>query len=244
MLSRWFINDTMKAGGYRLKGHAEKDFWSWVTSWAVAIDKPSDIGHSDAGFVLPRLNIVNHVVASDPTKDKGDALFRVADVSATGLHREMRITAPDRAAKLAEIVGTTQDPFLLWCNTDYEAEEIHSRVEGCVEVKGSETVKAKEEKLLAFSSGDIKRLLTKPSIAGFGMNWQHCNQMAFVGLSYSYEQIYQAIRRCWRYGQTSDVTAHIISADSEGPVLQAILEKQKAHEKMKSAMVAAMKGEI
>jgi hypothetical protein len=243
MLSRWFLNDTMKAGGYRLKGHAEKDFWNWVASWATAIDKPSDMGFEDGGFTLPPLKIENHVVQSDPTIDAGGKLMRVADMSATGLHREMRITASARADKLAEIVTGTDGPWILWCNTEYEADEIRRRIPEAVEVKGSDTTAVKESRLLGFAAGEFRLLLTKPSIAAFGLNYQHCNQMAFVGLSYSYEQLYQAIRRSWRYGQTKPVTAHIISADSEGPVLKSILEKQRAHERMKAAMVAAIKGE-
>lgn len=243
MLSRWFLNDTMKAGGYRLKGHAEKDFWNWVASWATAVDRPSDMGFSDNGFILPPLKIKNHIVQSDPTIDSGDKLMRVADMSATGLHREMRITAPARADRLAEIVNAADGSWILWCNTEYEAEEIRRRIPEVVEVKGSDSTAVKEERLLGFTRGDFRIILSKPSIAGFGLNWQHCNQMAFVGLSYSYEQLYQAIRRSWRYGQTKPVTAHIISADSEGPVLKSILEKQRAHERMKAAMVAAIKGE-
>jgi len=241
MLSRWFVNDTMKAGGYRLKGHAERDFWRWVGSWAVAIDKPSDIGFSDEGYILPELTIHNHIVQADISINAGDQLFRIADVSATGLHREMRLTAEARAGRLAELVAKSEDPWVLWCNTDYEASEIVSKVPDVIEVKGPESVEAKERKLLGFTKGEFGRILTKPSIAGFGLNWQHCRQMAFVGLSYSYEQMYQAIRRSYRYGQVKPVSIHIISADTEGPVLQAVLRKEADHKKMKAALVAAMK---
>jgi hypothetical protein len=209
----------------------------------VAVDRPSDLGFNDGAFQLPKLHIVNHVIQSDPTIDAGDKLIRVADLSATGLHKEMRITAEARAEKLAELVNAKPGPWLLWCNTEYKAAEIRKRLPEAVEVKGSDTVASKESRLLGFAAGEFRVLLTKPSIAAFGLNYQHCNQMAFVGLSYSYEQLYQAIRRSWRYGQTQEVTAHIISADSEGPVLKVILEKQKAHERMKAAMVAAIRGQ-
>lgn len=245
MLSRWFLNDTMKAGGYRLKTHAAKDFWRWVSSWSVAIDRPSDIGFPDDGFNLPPLHIIEHIVHVDHGVDAGGMLFRSSDLSATSLHREMRLTAPDRAAHVADLVhGKPDVPWLVWCNTNYEAEELMKRLPArFVEVRGEETAAAKEEKLNAFSSGAVRGLVSKPSICGFGMNWQHCRDMAFVGLSYSFEALYQAIRRSWRYGQTESVNAHMVMADTEGPVLETIRRKQRQHEEMRTEMVNIM-GEV
>jgi len=240
MLMRWFLNDTMKAGGYRLKGHAEADYWRWVASWSVCMEKPSDLGFSDDGWVMPALNIHEEVVAVDQSINANGQLFRVADVSATGLHREMRLTAPARAARVAEIIGDSKEPWCIWCNTNYEADELMRVIDGAIEVRGDERTEAKEEKLLGFTNGAFQRIVTKPSIAGFGMNWQHCNKHIFCGLSYSYEQFYQAVRRSWRFGQTRPVDAYMVIAETEGPVLKTIREKQKKHEEMKAAMVHAM----
>lgn len=242
MISRWFVNDTMKAGGYRLKKHAEKDYWRWVAGWSVCFEKPSDLGHSDEGFSIPPLQIHEHIVNVDPTEATDDGmLIRASKLSSTSLHREMRLTARARALQTAALVNNTKDPWVIWCNTDYEADELNEAVESAIEVRGSEPNRRKEEKLEAFGQGREFRIITKPKIAAFGLNWQHCHDMAFVGLSYSYEQLYQAIRRSWRYGQTCPVNAHIIMADTEGPVLETIRRKQKQHLEMKAEMVSAMK---
>jgi hypothetical protein len=240
MLSRWFLNDTMKAGGYRLKHSGEGDFWAWVASWAIALEKPSDIGFEDDGFILPKLNIQQHTVYCDPTIDAGDMLIRAGDMSATSLHREMRITAHLRAERVAEMVNGSSEKWIVWCNTNYEADELTAMIPEGIEVRGSESADEKERKLSEFTLKQHRVIITKPSIAGFGLNWEFVHNMAFAGLSYSYEQLYQAMRRAWRYGQTKEVHAHIVTADSEGPVLQTILTKQKAHERMKIQMVNAM----
>jgi len=232
----------MKAGGYRLKRHAEHEYWRWVASWAKSLDKPSDLGYSDEGFILPPLDFIEHIVRVDQTEAAGDRLIRNVDLSATGLHREMRLTAPYRADRVAELVASDpSEPWVIWCNTDYEADELRHRMPGAVEVRGNEKPEAKEQKLNDFSHGRIHRLITKPSIAGFGLNWQHCARMAFVGLSYSFEQLYQAIRRTWRYGQTRRVQAHLVVAETEGAVLETIRTKQRQHERMKQGMVNAMR---
>jgi len=242
MLARWFINDTMAAGNYRLKRHAERDFWRWVHSWAVSLETPSDLGeYDDEGYILPELTLEQHIVAVDHRVGSSGRLFRDGSLNATELHREMRLTAADRAARVAEIVHSSSGTWLVWCNTNYEADHLVKMIPEALEVRGSESAVAKERKLLDFSEGRARILITKPSLAGFGLNWQHCHQMAFVGLSYSYEQLYQAVRRCWRYGQTEEVTAHIVTAESEGSVLAGIRRKQADHQRMKHAMVEAMR---
>lgn len=245
MLSRWFLNDTMKAGGYRLKGHAVKDFYRWMATWAVSLTKPSDIGFDNKGFDLPPLDIIQHTVAVDTTIASEGKLFRSPDLSATGLHAEMRLTAPVRAAKVAEIVEKEPDEqWLIWCNTDYEADELSDRVLRMTEIRGGGGPRAQDKKaeiMLGFADGTVARLCSKPSICGFGMNWQSCARIIFVGLSYSYEQLYQAIRRCWRFGQKRKVIVHIVCAETEGPVLQSIERKRKDHESMKAEMIIAMK---
>lgn len=237
MLARWFVHDSMNTSEWRLKKHAREDFWKWVASWAVAIRMPSDLGDSDEGYILPPLELVRHTVEVDAPEDR---LFADASLSATELHKEMRRTVEERAAKVLEIVSEDPDnQWLIWCNTDYEAKAI-SALMNVTEVSGSMSSSLKEDRLLGFSHGAVVRLLTKPSIAGFGMNWQNCNRMVFVGLSYSYEQMYQAIRRCWRFGQTLPVVAHIVTADSEWSVLESIERKQESHEQLVKEMVRLM----
>jgi hypothetical protein len=240
MLSRWFLNDTMKAGGYRLKKHGAKDFWRWVASYSVCVEKPSDIGYSDDGWVMQPLRFHEHIVPVDYSVATDGMLFRVPNLNATGLHKEMRLTAHGRARSVAELVDDTPGAWIIWCNTNYEADELTSMLPAAVEVRGDESMEAKERKLLQFGSGDYQQIITKPSIAGFGLNWQHCHNMAFAGLSYSYEQLYQAVRRSWRYGQTKPVNAHMFMAETEGPVMAVLRDKQKRHEEMKREMVGAM----
>lgn len=241
MISRWFINDTMQAGSYRLKGHAEADFWRWVSGWAVSLSKPSDLGFDDAGFILPPLYIHTHVVEVDLTADRGDQLFRTPELSSTKLHEEKRRTVGERAAQVADLVHETPGAWVVWCDTDYEADALKQRIREAIEVRGSMPLAEKERNLERFSTGEARVLITKPRICGFGMNWQHCSQMAFVGLSYSYEALYQALRRSWRFGQQDPVAAHVVMAESEGPVLETIRRKQADHEEMKRAMTTAMR---
>ena len=242
MLSRWFLNDTMKAGGYRLKSHALKDFYRWMATWAVSLGNPSDIGFPDEGYTLPELDILQHVVAVDTTIATDGKLFRSPDLSATGLHSEMRLTAPARAQKVADIIASAPDErWCIWCNTEYEAEELRKRIPDLVEVKGSDSRKYKEQTILDFADGKINRFLSKPSICGAGLNLQVCHNLIFVGLSYSYEEFYQAIRRFWRFGQTHKVNCHVVCADTEGPVLATIERKKRDHESMKAEMILAMR---
>lgn len=241
MLSRWFINDTMKAGGYRLKGHAADDFWKWVASWAVAITKPSDIGGSDDGYELPELIRNEHVVEEMPEPEPG-MLFANYELSATNVHRQKRSSVRQRAAKVAELVASEpSEPWIIWCDTNYEADELRNMIPETADIRGSDSPKDKESKLLAFSDGTVNRLITKPTVAGFGMNWQHCRRVAFIGLSYSYEQYYQAVRRCWRFGQTEPVHCHIVMAEGEHAITQANNRKATEHRRMTMSMADAMR---
>lgn len=250
MLSRWFLNDSMKAGGYRLKQHAASDFWRWIASWAVGIDRPSDLGFDDTGYDLPELKMIQHIVHVDQTAGAGyddsgqGRLVRKADLSATSIHTEMRFTAPTRAQRVAELVAEQcAEPWLVWCNTDYEADELVERIPDAVDVRGSTRAALAEDRLVGFAESRYRVLETKPSIAGFGLNYQHCARMAFTGLSYSWEQFYQGLGRCHRFGQLREVEAHVVIAETEGPVLETINRKQKQHLEGRAAMVAALKSE-
>lgn len=247
MLSRWFIADQQNMGKYRLKRAAIAPYWEWVASWARCIEKPSDVGFSDDGYILPELITRRHVIEADVTSETGHEkdgqarLFRIPEMSATSIHREKRKTAGLRADRVAELVAAEPgETWIVWCDTDYEADELIKRIPDAVEVRGSMPVAVKERKIDAFSKGETRVLVTKPSVAGYGLNWQHCARVAFVGLSFSYESYYQAVRRCYRFGQARPVHVHTVCADTEAAIGQAIARKAGDHEMMKREMVSAM----
>lgn len=239
MISRWFLNDTMKAGGYRLKKHAAKDFWRWVASWAVSVTMPSDLGYSDEGYVLPKLRTESHTVTVDITSDTDGRLIRVPDMSSTAIHRELKRTTTDRAAKVADIVAAPGQ-WLVWCHSDYEADALLKAIPEARDIRGSQTEAAREATLNDFTDGRLRVFISKPQLSGFGMNWQHCNQVAFVGLSYSFESYYQAIRRVWRFGQQRPVVCHIVQAETEGALIATIDSKEREFRSMRKEMTAAM----
>lgn len=242
MLARWFVNDIMGNMTWRLKAHAVKDFWRWVASWALVLRSPADLGYDSTGYDLPPLNI-EHVTIPTSGIHLDGALFPDASLSATNLHQVLRQTAPIRAKRAAELIsGDPLASWLLWTHTNYEADEIRQIIE-TEEVRGSDTDEHKERLLLGFADGSVTRLLTKPSLAGFGMNWQVCHNMIFVGMDYSYEKFYQAVRRCWRYGQREPVNVFLLATDMEWRLFDALAKKQAAHTTMQNEMIAMMKEE-
>lgn len=239
MLTRWFTNDTQHARVLRLKAHAEADFWDWVASWAICMRTPSDLSpdYDDTGYDLPPLQMRQEIVRLDLTTGAEDGqLFRAPSMSAASLHREMRLTAPVRAARVAEIVNASPETWLVWCHTDYEADELMARIPDAVEVRGSQALAVKERTLRAFITGEARVLVSKPSVTGYGLNLQHCAHVAFVGSSYSFESQYQAIRRVWRFGQTRAVECVMVAGETEGPVIQTVQRKIAQHEQMSAAM--------
>lgn len=247
MLSRWFVTDQREMGRYRLKRAAVRPFWEWVASWARCVSRPSDLGFSDDGYVLPDLCVSRHVIHADRSADAGSErdgqgrLFRMPDLSATAIHREKRLTAQARAEQVAALAALEPDEsWIVWCDTDYEADALAAAMPDAVEVRGSMPADRKEERLDAFSRGQVRVLISKPSVAGFGLNWQHCARVAFVGLSFSYESYYQAVRRCWRFGQTRPVNVHVVAADTEAAIGAVVSRKAGDHEAMKREMAAAM----
>jgi hypothetical protein len=234
-------------GRYRIKKPGVTDFWRWVSSWARCVSKPSDLGFSDDGYDLPPMVVHQHIVKADTSVDAGSEkdgqarLFRIPDTSATSIHREKRLTADARADLIADVV--TKEPgeaWIVWCDTDYEADALTARIPGAVEVRGSMDPDLKEERLTAFATEQVRILVTKPAIAGHGLNLQHCARMAFVGLSFSYEQYYQAIRRCYRFGQKRAVDVHVAGSDTEAAIWNVVSRKAGDHEGMKAAMTRAM----
>jgi len=241
MLATYFINDTFNTGDWRLKKHAEASFWRWLASWAACVSKPSDIGFDDKGYDLPKLNLETITVHVDESASTGEDLFRIATLSATTMHREMKLTSGPRADEVARLVNHSTEPWIVWCNTNDEADALIERIPHAIEVRGSDTPERKQKALADFSEGRSRIIITKPSIAGFGLNWQHCRNVAFVGLSYSFEDFYQALRRSYRFGQTREVNAYIVQAQTEGAILRAIETKINQHKTMQENMKLAAK---
>ena len=239
MLCTYFINDTFNTGDWRLKKHAENEFWKWLASWAACISKPSDLGFDDTGYDLPELHMKDITVAVDQSEETGDDLFRIATLSATTMHKEMRLTCPARCDAVAKMVNNSSETWIVWCNTNLEADELKKRIPGAIEVRGSDKPEVKRKRLADFSHGDVRVIITKPSIAGFGLNWQHCWNVAFVGLSYSFEDFYQALRRSYRFGQTREVNAFVVQAETEGAIIKSIQRKIKQHQTMQESMKKA-----
>jgi superfamily II DNA or RNA helicase len=241
MLSRWFISDQTTMGGYRLKGHAQESFWEWVASWARAATLPSDLGGDDEGFVLPPLQYEIHTITADITQDVPDGmLFRIPDGSATTIHREKRLTMEDRVARAAELANAATGPVIVWCETNSESSALAQSIPDAIEVHGSMSPDAKVAALDAFTFGERRVIVSKPKLAGLGLNWQHANTVIFASVSHSYEQHYQAVRRAWRFGQTQPVKCHVIISDTETAIWNNVQRKAADHQRMKRAMAQSM----
>jgi len=223
MRAKFFVNDTSHPDKWRLKGHAKDEFYRWLSQWSVAIRKPSDLGFYDRKFVLPPLNIHHHIVDSRPPV--GELFVRPAQTLAEQRQAKRR-SLSDRVAKVAEIANTTNDQVLIWVSQNDESDAIRQDVIGCVEIKGADSDDHKTNSMMDFAAGKIRALVTKPSIAGFGMNWQQCHTMIFTGITHSFEQYYQAVRRCWRFGQKRPVDAHLVYSENEGAVIENLERKE------------------
>jgi superfamily II DNA or RNA helicase len=242
MLSRFFINDAATASQeWRLKHHAVVPFWNWMASWSRMAQLPSDLGDKDDGFVLPPLNITRHKAAESAPRVSG-GLFGDEIVSATNMHEVKRHTASARAAIAADLTQG-DEPWVIWVDTDYEADAVRAALKDTAkvaEVRGSMSPEAKEAGILGFADGSVRVLITKSSICGFGLNWQHCANTVFVGRSFSYESWYQAVRRFWRFGQKETVNVHLVVAEGEDTIARVIDRKADDHATMKRAMREAM----
>lgn len=248
MLSKWFINDTSTASQeWRMKGHAVEDFWSWVASWSRCATLPSDLGGDDTGYILPAVDEHIHTVAADRSDGRsadvyGQSLFfRIPEMSATSFHQEKRLTMRDRCDRASVLANAHSNPVTVWCETNDESAMLTAMIDGAVEVRGDQTPEEKERHLLGFSAGDFRVIVTKPKLAGFGVNWQHCAHAVFASISFSYEQHYQAVRRSHRFGQTQRVVNDIVIADTEAVILRVLHGKAEKHQEMKHRMADAMR---
>ena len=236
MLAAYFVHDQ---DGWRLKGHAINPMIKWMATWAVALRRPSDIGGDDTGYILPGLNIQSHLIPV-PIQQDGQ-LFATDLGGVSGRAQVRKETMADRVAKTAELVAAEPDePWLIWCGLNAEADAITKAIPGAVNVHGSLTPEEKADLLMQFADGKIRVLVTKPSIASMGMNWQHCARMVFCGLSDSYEAYYQCIRRCYRYGQQRIVDVHIVLAELESQIAHNVANKEAKASEITLALTAEM----
>lgn len=234
-------SDEFRNGNWRFRGHAERDFWRWVCSWSRAIRKPADLGFPDGDFKLPGLTTTEHVVKA-VTKNP-DALFDMPAMTLEEQREERRRTIGERCEMVARLVSETAKPAVVWCHLNEEGRRLRQAIAGSVEVSGDDADERKEEAFIAFERGEIRVLVTKPTIAGFGLNWQHCAHETFFP-SHSFEQWYQAIRRCWRFGQKSPVQVDVVCSEGESGVLANLRRKAEACERMFARLVELMNQEL
>ena len=239
IIALFFTQDGNTTHKWRLKGHAREAFWRWLGSWAVAMRRPEDLGYPGDAFVLPELHLHEHVV--EHTTPADGFLFALPVSTIQDRRESRRNTIGARVARLAELVeARPNEKWLVWCDLNAEAEAVRKGINGFVEVRGADSLKQKEEVLAGFATNGVMRLVTKPTIAGFGVNWQCCRNVAFLGLSDSYEQFYQAVRRCWRFGQTRPVDVHVVISSTDGPVRMNIERKERQSREMFAKLVANM----
>lgn len=243
MITRFFKQETSKdhlgwgRTKYRIRGHAETDFWRWICSWSRAVRKPSDLGFDDVDFKLPQLNVETHVVTSNMKRP--GFLIDLPAITLEEQREERRRTIPERCEKAADLVSRTKKPAVVWCHLNDEGDLLTQSIRGAVQVSGADKDEAKEEAFEGFANGQIRVLVTKPSIAGFGLNWQHCNHQTFFP-SHSFEQWYQSVRRCWRFGQKNPVTVDVVTSEGEASIIANMQRKADAANEMFANLVRLM----
>ncbi len=248
MLSRFFKREKAfvklyNAGGQggEMRPHAAREFWRGVCSWARALRSPSDMGFDDNGFKLPALNVKGHVVKA--SKPRPGLLFDIPAIGLDEQRADLRHTIGERCEMSAELINAHKRPAVAWCNLNEEGDRMEKLINGAVQVSGADPEERKEEVFMGFIKGDIRVLVTKPTIGGFGLNLQHCAHETFFP-SHSYEQYYQAVRRCWRFGQERAVTVDMITTDGQENVLKNLQQKADKANEMFSQLVALMRNEL
>lgn len=238
MLSMFFVHDGGSTSEWRLKGHAEEEFFKWLGTWAVTMRMPSDFGYDDGAFILPPMHIHHHMIETPQTSN--DSLFSGEALTLTDQRRSKRSSLQMRVETLAELANSTNEPWVIWCELNDEGDALENAISESVQVAGSDTLEQKESRMLGFADGSIRVLISKSSICGFGMNWQHCANVGHVGITHSWEQWKQANARCWRFGQTRPVNVHMVYADTEAPIMRNLERKGKDADRMMDAMIRQM----
>ena len=254
MLSEFFVHDGGDTQTWRLKGHAKDAFWRWVASWAALVGHPRDLGHEfdEKGYDLPPLSVSEHLLPADEgTAQAAGVLFAEEAAGLMERRQARRASLEARVKACAEWVNAEAkkgEAVLVWCELNAESEALTKAIPGALEVTGSMSADEKEERLVAFSSGKARVMVTKPVLAGWGLNWQHCARMAFVGVNDSWESYFQAVRRCWRFGQTRPVEVHVFASEVEGAVVANLKRKEKDAEEMAKALAvetaSLVRGEV
>ena len=238
MLAMYFVHDGGETAKWRIKGHAQKLFYQWVGSWAIMLNKPHDIGFDMQGYHLPSLNLLERTIKT-PQRNNGQ-LFNDAIISATNFNQELRITKLERLEEVVKIVNESDENFIIWIKQNEEGDELRRLIPKAIEVKGSDSPEYKEKMLLGFANNEFRVLITKTKIAQFGLNYQNCRNQIFASLDFSFEGLYQAIRRSYRFGQKNEVNIYLITTDTMANVKQAIDNKQKQFEIMQQEMSDAI----
>lgn len=240
MRAKWFVRDE-GMNNYRLKGHAKRDFYGWISNWAVMLTNPSDLGFDGSKYILPELNYIEKMIETN-SRDNGK-LFNEGSVSATDFNKELKLTLIERFDEVAKIVNNSNESFIIWVNQNEEEKKALELIPDAISVNGSEKPEIKEKKLLGFANGEFRVLVTKKKIAQFGMNFQNCNNQVFASLDFSFEGLYQAIRRSYRFGQKNNVNIYIITTDTMENVMKSIENKQKQFLEMQSEMNKFINGD-
>jgi hypothetical protein len=225
MLAEFFTHDGGDTSVWRLKGHARHLFWRWVCQWGALVRRPSDLGFDDSAYALPSLHMHEHAVKTDMPLN--GMLFAMEASTLSERRAARRMSLDDRVTDCASLVNGTRDPWIIWCDLNAEGDALRAAIPDAVEIRGSDDMDVKEQRILDFSEGRIRVLITKPSITGHGLNWQHCAHMAFVGVNDSFESYYQAVRRCWRFGQKREVHVHMFASAAEGAVVANLRRKER-----------------
>lgn len=239
MLAMYFVHDGGETAKWRLKGHAVKHFYQFVGTWSIMLNKPDDIGFTMKGYALPRLNLIERRIETEK-RDNG-SLFNETAISATNFNQELRLTKKQRLQEVAEIIKSKpQESFIVWIKQNEEGDALRELLPDAIEVKGSDSDQWKESKLLGFANNEFRILITKTKIASFGMNYQNCHNQIFASLDFSFEGLYQAMRRSYRFGQEKEVNIYLITTDTMSNVKKSIEQKQKQFELMQDEMSKAV----
>ena len=229
MLAMYFVHDGGETSKWRLRKHAEDDFWKYVSSWSMAIDKPDTLGFNGVGYNLPEIEFIEHIIK---VENNNYTLFADVAVSATDLHKDLKRTFDDRVNKTIELVNSNDENWIVWALSNDETNTLNKKIDEAINVQGSDKPEFKAKHLNGFANNDFRVLITKTSIASMGMNYQNCHNMVFTSYDFKFEQFYQAVRRCYRFGQEFKVKVHLLIPESQTNVRQSILNKQENHFKM------------
>lgn len=236
MLAEFFVHDGGDTQTWRLKGHARQVFWRWVASWGAMVRSPADLGHDASAYDLPALHVHQHTVETEHNPAHG--LFAMEAQTLMDRRDARRSSLVERVRACAQMVNADRRPWVVWCDLNAEGDALTAAIDGAVQIAGADDADVKEQRLHDFANGKIRVLVSKPSICGFGLNWQHCARMAFVGVTDSFEAYYQAVRRCWRFGQKHPVDVHVFASQQEGAVVANLRRKEADARAMADAMAS------